>query len=235
MSIGWRPQQACTRPGDDRSLAADDTAGYGEVRAVASSGRDGRCGPTTLLATGLAAFGVFGTLGALDNQPTSRPPGARTRRSMTRTAPFPSRPIRRCSDVSSDPEVATADSSGTCSYCLIASDLRKWSPRSDSNRRPSDYESVPSLPAGPVQGHRGCSGAGTISSRPVPYRLVVAPGLPARLPRSCVVPATLPRSATSTIRSRSEGRSPPGAGTVSATSVAEMRQRPSHRSVRWSL
>jgi hypothetical protein len=28
-----------------------------------------------LLATGLAAFGVFGTLGALDNQPTSRPPG----------------------------------------------------------------------------------------------------------------------------------------------------------------
>jgi signal transduction histidine kinase len=30
----------------------------------------------TLLAAGLAAFGVVGTLGAVDNQPTSRPPGA---------------------------------------------------------------------------------------------------------------------------------------------------------------
>jgi signal transduction histidine kinase len=29
----------------------------------------------TLLAVGLAAFGVFGSLGAADNQPTSRPPG----------------------------------------------------------------------------------------------------------------------------------------------------------------
>jgi hypothetical protein len=28
-----------------------------------------------LLAAGLAAFGVVGTLGAVDNQPTSRPPG----------------------------------------------------------------------------------------------------------------------------------------------------------------
>ena len=28
-----------------------------------------------LLAAGLALFGVYGTLGAVDNQPTSRPPG----------------------------------------------------------------------------------------------------------------------------------------------------------------
>src|SRR5829696_1835852 len=56
------------------------------------------------------------------------------------------------------------------------------SPRRDSNPRPSDYESVPNLPPGPLQTHPGCSGAGPISSRAVLYRLVVTPGLPERLP-----------------------------------------------------
>jgi hypothetical protein len=83
-----------------------------------------------------------------------------------------------------------------------------WSPRSDSNRRPSDYESVPNLPAGPAQSHPGCSGAGPIPSDAVLWCLVSAPGLPERLPPSCVAPASLPRSDASTIRSRSEARSP---------------------------
>jgi hypothetical protein len=92
-------------------------------------------------------------------QPADQPParGARTRRSMTRSAPFPSRPIRRWSDVNSDPEVATTDSTGACSCCLMASDLRLWSPRSDSNRRPSDYESKSLRPAGAAQTRSGCS------------------------------------------------------------------------------
>ena len=69
----------------------------------------------------------------------------------------------------------------------MPSDLRKWSPRSDSNRRPSDYESDRSLSTGPAQTHPGCSGAGPISSRPVLYRLVVTPGLPETLPPCWVI------------------------------------------------
>ena len=63
----------------------------------------------------------------------------------------------------------------------ILSDLRFWSPSRDSNPRPSDYESDRNLPAGLVQTHPGCSGAGPISSSVVMYRLVVTPGLPERL------------------------------------------------------
>ena len=96
-------------------------------------------------------------------------------------------------DVNSDAQVAITRSTHTCSSCLMDFDLRKWSPRSDSNRRPSDYESDSTLPPGPVQTHPGCSGAGPIPSRPVPYRLVVTPGLPERLPPACVAPASLPR------------------------------------------
>jgi hypothetical protein len=40
---------------------------------------------------------------------------------------------------------------------LIALDLRFWSPRSDSNRRPSDYESKSLRPAGASQSGSGCS------------------------------------------------------------------------------
>ena len=60
------------------------------------------------------------------------------------------------------------------------------SSRPSLSRRPSDYESDRTLPAGPVQHHRGCSGARLISSIVVLYRLVVVPGLPERLPPCCV-------------------------------------------------
>ena len=89
----------------------------------------------------------------------------------------------------------------------MALDLREWSPRSDSNRRPSDYESDRSLSTGPIQDHRGCSGAGPISFRAVLWGLVVAPGLPERLPPACVgagEPAS--GSGTSSIGSQSEVR-----------------------------
>jgi hypothetical protein len=59
-------------------------------------------------------------------------------------------------------------------------------PRSKSNRRPSDYESVPSLLTGPAQDHRGWSAA-AISSNAVLWCLV-APGLPDRLPPCCGEP-----------------------------------------------
>ena len=85
-------------------------------------------------------------------------------------------------DVNSDAQVAITRSTHTCSSCLMDFDLRKWSPRSDSNRRPSDYESDPNPPPGPAQTHPGCSGAGPISSSVVMYHLVVTPGLPQRLP-----------------------------------------------------
>jgi hypothetical protein len=56
-----------------------------------------------------------------------------------------------------------------CSSCLIALHLRKWSPRSDSNRRRSDYGSDRNPPSGPAQNRLGCSGARTdfIRGRPV--------------------------------------------------------------------
>jgi hypothetical protein len=142
-------------------------------------------------------------------RPRRRGPRFRPR---TRDALLPESDSEGSTDVSSDAQVAITRSIHTCSSCLMVFDLRKSSPRSDSNRRPSDYESVPSLPAGPAQGHRGCSGAGTISSRPVPYRLVVAPGLPQRLPtirrwrqrtyRACL------GWATTSIRLRSDARPP---------------------------
>jgi hypothetical protein len=69
----------------------------------------------------------------------------------------------------------------------MPSDLRFWSPRRDSNPRPSDYESDPNPPAGPAQAHPRCSRAGPIPSRPVLCRLVVTPGLPERLPPCWVI------------------------------------------------
>jgi signal transduction histidine kinase len=55
---------------------ADDTAGMERsARAPIWAGRPGWA-DDALLAAGLATFGVVGTLGALDNQPSSRPPGA---------------------------------------------------------------------------------------------------------------------------------------------------------------
>jgi hypothetical protein len=49
------------------------------------------------------------------------------------------------------------DPAQMCSSCLIAFQLRKWSPRSDSNRRPSDYESKSIRPACAAQTRSGCS------------------------------------------------------------------------------
>src|SRR5215204_2793646 len=54
--------------------------------------------------------------------------------------------------------------------------------------RPSDCESVPTLPPGPAPDHPGCSGARAIPSSAVLWGLVLAPGLPERLPLSCVAP-----------------------------------------------
>jgi signal transduction histidine kinase len=60
---------------DDKRRATDDTAGMERtVRAPIWAGRPAWAGDA-LLAAGLAAFGVVGTLGAVENQPTSRPPG----------------------------------------------------------------------------------------------------------------------------------------------------------------
>ena len=53
-------------------------------------------------------------------------------------------------------------------------------------------ESVPTLPPGPAPDHPGCSGTGPIPSSAVLRRLVLAPGLPERLPLSCVAPVNLP-------------------------------------------
>ncbi len=59
---------------DDKRRATDDTAGMERtVRAPIWAGRPAWAGDA-LLAAGLAAFGVVGTLGAIENQPTSRPP-----------------------------------------------------------------------------------------------------------------------------------------------------------------
>ena len=90
----------------------------------------------------------------------------------------------------------------------MASDLRFSSPRSDSNRRPSDYESVLNPPTRPAQHHRGCSRTGRIPTGAVSYRLVAAPGLPKRLPLSTNVTSPCDGLSTSTIRSRSGARSP---------------------------
>jgi len=90
----------------------------------------------------------------------------------------------------------------------MASDLRFSSPRSDSNRRPSDYESVLNPPTRPAQHHRGRSRTGRIPTGAVSYRLVAAPGLPKRLPLSTNVTSPCDGLSTSTIRSRSGARSP---------------------------
>jgi hypothetical protein len=93
----------------------------------------------------------------------------------------------------SGPRIDAIVDRGTARRALQRSDLRFWSPRSDSNRRPSDYESVPNLPTGPAQNHPGCSGTGPISSDAVPYCLVSAPGLPKGLPpRPALAAACLP-------------------------------------------
>jgi hypothetical protein len=101
-------------------------------------------------------------------------------------------------------EVATTDLTQACSSCLIAVHLRKLSPRSDSNRRPSDYESGPNLPTGPAQTHPGCSATGPIPSRPVLWCLVVTPGLPQRLPPPTSGDSMLASLRRSTIRSQSD-------------------------------
>jgi hypothetical protein len=65
------------------------------------------------------------------------------------------------------------DPPGTRSSCLIAIHLHKWSPRSDSNRRPSDYESD----ALPLR-HSGRAELPNRSarSRSVPKRVAGGPG-----------------------------------------------------------
>src|SRR5215211_3992385 len=45
----------------------------------------------------------------------------------------------------------------TCSSCLKPLPCGFWSPRRDSNPRPSDYESKSLRPAGAVQTRSGCS------------------------------------------------------------------------------
>jgi hypothetical protein len=74
--------------------------------------------------------------------------------------------------------------------CLIAGHDDVVKRGQDS--RPSDCESVPTLPPGPAPDHPGCSGARAIPSSAVLWGLVLAPGLPERLPLSCVAPVNLP-------------------------------------------
>jgi hypothetical protein len=74
--------------------------------------------------------------------------------------------------------------------CLIAGHDDVVKRGQDS--RPSDCESVPTLPPGPAPDHPGCSGTGPIPSSAVLRCLVLAPGLPERLPLSCVAPVNLP-------------------------------------------
>jgi hypothetical protein len=90
---------------------------------------------------------------------------------------------------------------------IWVADLRSWSPRSDSNRRPSDYESDRSLSTGPAQTHPGCSAAGPIPSGAVLCCLVSAPGLPKWLPPISVGAGCLPRFGSLSIRLRSDARS----------------------------
>jgi hypothetical protein len=94
-------------------------------------------------------------------------------------------------------------------HSLQAATWSVGSPRRDSNPRPSDYESDRNPPTGPAHHHSGCSGAGPIPSRPVLYRLVVAPGLPERLPTCGLAQHPCGGMSTLSIRSQSEGRSGP--------------------------
>src|SRR5918996_1507934 len=57
-------------------------------------------------------------------------------------APLPEWANPRPTGVKTDAEAATDKSTRRGSPCLIAAYLRKWSPRSDSNRRPSDDEAT---------------------------------------------------------------------------------------------
>jgi hypothetical protein len=106
------------------------------------------------------------------------------------------------------PKGMTACRHGTVSVSDSPSDLRFWSPRSDSNRRPSDYESDRCLPTRPSQDHRGCSRTGRIPTGTVAYRLVVVPGLPERLPTRDFATVCLRRLGVTSIRSQSDARSP---------------------------
>jgi hypothetical protein len=65
--------------------------------------------------------------------------------------------VSRPTGVKTDAEIATGKSTRRCSSCLIAVHLRKWSPKRDSNPRPSDYESKSLRPAGAIAACSGCS------------------------------------------------------------------------------
>jgi hypothetical protein len=68
------------------------------------------------------------------------------------------------------------------SNARIPSDLPFWSPRRDSNPRPSDYESVGHRPPGPAEAHRRCSRQGHRPTDAGPYDRMLATGLPDWLP-----------------------------------------------------
>jgi hypothetical protein len=69
------------------------------------------------------------------------------------------------------------------------------------------YEAALNPRVGPVQDHRGCSGAGPIPFSAVLSCLVVTPGLPQRLPPWPVSRTWLPRSNASCIGPRSDAHS----------------------------
>jgi hypothetical protein len=87
-------------------------------------------------------------------RPRRRGPRFRPR---TRDALLPGSASEGSTDVRADAQVAITRSTHTCSSCLMVFDLRKSSPRSDSNRRPSDYESKSLRPACAAQTRSGCS------------------------------------------------------------------------------
>src|SRR5215216_3738491 len=84
-------------------------------------------------------------------------------------------------------------------------DLGSWSPRKDSNPRPSDYESKRIRPAGASQACPGCSGQRARPSSALLTCRVMAGGMTKGM-------TTLPRQdyqTVATFRFRSEGRSSP--------------------------
>jgi hypothetical protein len=90
-----------------------------------------------------------------------------------------------------------------------AADLPFWSPRSDSNRRPSDYESVPNPPPGPAQNHPGCSAADRFHLDPSCGAWYQRLGCQGGYQLSSVGAAWLPRFRSLSIRLRSDAHSQP--------------------------